>query len=163
MAEPEYTKGDGDIYGKGACILHTLRYLIGEEAFFRALRRMAYPTKKMEKLTDGKQTRLVTTDDFKTIAEEESGMKLDWFFEVYLRQPILPKLKVEQVENNQGRISLNLKWETPNDMPFEMPIEVKVGDRIEKVKVTNNFGWMLLLRGEEVTIDPNRQILKAQE
>jgi hypothetical protein len=59
-------------------------------------------------------------------------------------------------------MSLNLKWETPNDMPFEMPIEVKAGDRTEKINVTNNFGWMLLLRGEEVTVDPNGWILKAQ-
>ncbi|MEO7509350.1 MAG: M1 family metallopeptidase, partial [Pyrinomonadaceae bacterium] len=61
MAEPDYLKGDGDIYGKGACILHTLRHLIGEDAFFRALRRMAYPRKEMEKWTDGRQTRFATT------------------------------------------------------------------------------------------------------
>src|SRR5258708_14893079 len=78
MAEPDYLRSDGDIYGKGACILHTLRYLIGDAAFFRALHRMAYPTKEMEKLTDGRQTRFVNTDDFLTIAEQESGMKLYW-------------------------------------------------------------------------------------
>ncbi len=123
---------------------------------------MAYPTKQMEKITSGKQNRFVNTDDFKQIAEEESGMKLDWFFEVYLRQPFLPKLKVEQVENNEGRMSLNLKWETPNNMPFEMPIEIKAGDRTERIKVTNNFGWMLIQRGEEIVVDPNGWILKVQ-
>ncbi|HKX83723.1 MAG TPA: M1 family metallopeptidase, partial [Pyrinomonadaceae bacterium] len=92
MSEPDYLNSDGDIYGKGAYILHTLRYLIGDEAFFRSLRRMAYPTKAMEKLTDGRQERLVNTDDFLTIAEQESKMDLDWFFELYLRQPKLPTL-----------------------------------------------------------------------
>ncbi len=48
MAEPDYVKSDGDIYGKGAYFLHTLRYLIGDEAFFKALHHMAYPTKQME-------------------------------------------------------------------------------------------------------------------
>ena len=78
MAEPDYLKSDGDIYGKGAVVLHTLRYLIGDDAFFR-LRRMAYPTKEMESWTDGRQTRLVSTDDFLKIAEKDSGMELDWF------------------------------------------------------------------------------------
>ena len=94
MAEPDYLKSDGDIYGKGAVVLHTLRYLIGDDAFFRTLRRMAYPTKEMERLTDGRQERLVNTDDFLTIAETECKCELDWFFEMYLRQPKLPKLTV---------------------------------------------------------------------
>ena len=161
MAEPDYLRSDGDIYGKGAVILHTLRYLIGDDAFFRAVRRMAYPTKEMEKLTNGKQVRFVNTDDFKTIAEEESKMNLDWFFEVYLRQPLLPKLKVEEVENNQGAMSVNFKWETPNDLPFEMPIEVKIGNEIKRIKVTNNFGLMPMQKGQEFQIDPNGWILKA--
>jgi aminopeptidase N len=87
LLAPDYIKSNGDIYGKGAVTLHTLRYLIGDDAFFRALRRMAYPTKEMERWTDGRQTRLVNTDDFLAIAEEESKMELDWFFEMYLRQP----------------------------------------------------------------------------
>ena len=56
-----YLKSDGDIYGKGAYFLHTLRYLIGDEKFFKALHHMAYPTKLMETYTDGRQERLVTT------------------------------------------------------------------------------------------------------
>ncbi|MCV4691078.1 hypothetical protein OFC38_33540, partial [Escherichia coli] len=64
MAEPDYLRSDGDIYGKGAYILHTLRFLIGHDAFFRALRQMPYPTRDLEKATDGRQVRLVTTDDF---------------------------------------------------------------------------------------------------
>nr|MDQ3043205.1 M1 family metallopeptidase [Acidobacteriota bacterium] len=110
MVAPDYLKSDGDIYGKGAVVLHTLRYLIGDEAFFRALRRMAYPTKEREKFTDGRQTRLVTTDDFLQIAEEESKMDLDWFFEVYLRQPKLPRI----IANANGN-KMNLRWDAPDN------------------------------------------------
>jgi aminopeptidase N len=73
----------------------------------------------LEKLTDGRQERLVNTDDFLTIAEEESKMDLDWFFELYLRQPKLAKL-VSDVSGS----TMNLRWETPNDMRFPMPIDV---------------------------------------
>src|SRR5215208_1084651 len=109
MAEPDYLKSDGDIYGKGALILHSLRYLIGDDAFFRSLRRMAYPTKEMEKITDGRQERLVNTDDFLTIAEAESKMDLDWFFELYLRQPKLPKLVTEVIPSSTQKKTLVLK------------------------------------------------------
>jgi aminopeptidase N len=130
LRAPDYIQSDGDIYGKGAVVLHTLRYLIGDAAFFRALRRMAYPTKAMERITDGRQARFVNTDDFLTIAEEESKMNLDWFFELYLRQPKLPKLDVER---KNGK--LFLKWETPNNMPFPMPIDVEVNGKIQRVAV----------------------------
>lgn len=159
MAAPEYTKGDGDIYTKGAAILHTLRYLIGDEAFFRTLRRQAYPDKAMEKITTGKQNRFATTDDFKQIAEEESNMDLDWFFDVYLRQPELPTLMFEQVEGTGG-MSVNFTWKTPNNLPFPMPIEVEVEGKIKRVNVKDNFGWMPIQRGQDFAVDPNSWILK---
>ncbi|MGH9908236.1 MAG: M1 family metallopeptidase, partial [Pyrinomonadaceae bacterium] len=60
-AAPDYLTADQDIYDKGAVILHTLRYLIGDKAFFTALRRMAYPNSQMEKITNGRQVRFATT------------------------------------------------------------------------------------------------------
>ena len=156
MAEPDYVKSDGDIYDKGALVLNTLRYLIGDKAFFRALRRMAYPTKEMETYTDGRQERLVNTDDFLTIAEEESGMKLDWFFELYLRQPKLPRLVTETSGN-----TLNFRWETPNNMPFPMPIDVEVNGKIERVEMKGGKG-SLSFTGTRPVADPKGWILKAQ-
>ncbi len=158
---PEYTVSDGDIYGKGALILHTLRYLIGDEAFFRGLRRMAYPTKQMESIKDGKQNRFATTDDVKQIFEEESKMDLDWFFEVYLRQAELPKLEFEQVKGTGG-MSVNFSWKTTNNLPFPMPIEVKIGDETKRINVKENFGWMPIQNGQELTVDPNGWILKTE-
>jgi aminopeptidase N len=155
MAEPDYLKGDGDIYGKGAVILHTLRYLIGDAAFFKSLRRMAYPTKSMEKITNGKQNRFANTDDFKQIAEEESGMKLDWFFEVYLRQPFLPKLVTETVGDQT-----NLRWETPNNMPFEMPIDASIDGKTQRITMKNGKG-NVMTKGVNPQFDPNSWILKA--
>ena len=157
MAEPDYVKSDGDIYGKGAVILHTLRYLMGDEAFFRALRRMAYPTKEHEKWTDGRQTRLVTTDDFLTIAEEEYGKDLKWFFELYLRQPKLPKL-IAETNGNQ----LSLRWETPNNLPFPMPVEIEIGGKTQRVEMPNGTATVNFEGQNPPVIDPRGWILKAQ-
>ena len=163
LLAPDYIKSNGDIYGKGASVLHTLRYLIGDDAFFRALRRMAYPTKEMEKWTDGRQTRLVNTDDFLTIAEAESKMDLDWFFELYLRQPKLPKLVTEVVPaaDSATQKSLVLSWETPNDMPFPMPVDVVVNGKTQRVEIKNGR-VNVPFAGADPAVDPNGWVLKAQ-
>ncbi|MBC7898911.1 MAG: M1 family peptidase, partial [Saprospiraceae bacterium] len=166
MAEPDYLKSDGDIYGKGAVVLHTLRYLIGDAAFFRALRRMAYPTKAMEKITDGRQTRLVNTDDFLTIAEQESKMELDWFFEMYLRQPKLPELKTaigdyREEPNAASKKTMLLRWVTPNDMPFPMPVEVVVDGKTLRVELKGGKG-NVIFTGDAPIVDPKGWVLKAQ-
>ncbi len=156
LSAPDYKTSDGDIYGKGAYVLLTLRYLIGDEAFFKALRHMAYPTKLMETYTDGRQQRLVNTDDFLTIAEADSGMELDWFFELYLRQPKLPKL----VSETRGNV-LNLRWETPADMPFPMPVDVVIDGKSQRIAMPNGRG-SVTFSGTAPIVDPNGWVLKAQ-
>jgi aminopeptidase N len=153
---PAFVKSDNDIYTKGGLILNTLRFYMGDEAFFRSMRRMAYPTPAMEKITNGKQTRLVTTDDYLRIAEKESGEKLDWFFELYLRQPALPKL-VAETSGNQ----LTLRWETPNNLPFPMPVEVKIAGETKRVKMPNGTAKITLPADGNYTIDPNGWLLKT--
>lgn len=156
MSEPDYLNSDGDIYGKGAYFLHTLRYLIGDKAFFSALRHMAYPTKEMESYTDGRQERLVNTDDFLTIAEEDSGMKLDWLFEMYLRQPKLPKL-VTVLRKTQ----LFLRWETPNNLPFPMPVDVVIDGKTQRVEMKDGQETSIFA-GTVRDIDPKGWVLKVK-
>ena len=166
MDAPDYKNSDGDIYGKGALFLHTLRYLIGDKAFFNALHHMAYPTKEMETYTDGRQERLVTTDDFLTIAEQDSEMKLDWLFELYLRQPKLPKLVTSILELPREPKSKPLKvlqmaWDTPENMPFPMPVEVEINGKIERVEMPGGKAEVNFL-GATPIVDPKGWVLKAQ-
>lgn len=159
MSAPDYKNSDGDIYGKGAYILHTLRYLIGDDAFFKALRHMAYPTKEMEKLTDGRQERLVNTDDFLTIAEADSGKKLDWFFELYLRQPKLPKLKTALPQDCVKDCTMLLRWETPDNLPFPMPVDVVIDGKTQRVEMPDGKG-SVKYTGAPPVVDPNGWVLK---
>lgn len=155
MSGPDYLNSDGDIYNKGALILHTLRYLIGDEAFFKALRRMAYPDPKLESVKDGRQFRFATTDDFRRISEQASGMKLDWFFDVYLRQPQLPRLVTETKGN-----ALNLRWEAPAGLKFPMPVEVQVGGQTRRVEINQDGTTLPFAAGQTPVVDPKNRILK---
>ncbi len=153
---PDYTKSDGDIYRKGGWVLHTLRYLIGDQAFFEALRRMAYPDSALEQVTDGRQTRLATTDEFQRTAEAASGRDLGWFFDLYLRQPKLPVLKVKHRRNR-----LILKWKTPGRRPFPMPVEVTLGDTVLRLEMPKGRAKVQLPPGATPVVDPRNWILKV--
>jgi aminopeptidase N len=143
------------IYNKGAWTLHTLRYLLGDRIFFRVLRRMAYPDPAQEFSTDGSACRFVQTSDFIRICEEESGFKLDWFFDIYVRQAALPQLE-KTVEKN----ILFLKWKTPDQRPFPMPITVKSGKEWRRIEIPKQ-GISIPFEGKESpVVDPEGWVLK---
>ena len=103
----------------------------------------------MEKIEDGGQCRFATTDEFLDIAEKVSDKKLDWFWEVYFRQASLPLLKVEEKDN-----ALNLEWNTENNIPFPLPVEVKIGEEIKKVEMIDGKGSIKIPEGIKPVIDP---------
>jgi len=144
-----------DIYYKGSWILHTLRWLVGDEDFFLALRRMAYPDPALEALDDGSACRFVDTEEIRAIAERHTGRDLGWFFEVYLRQPRLPRL-IESVEGGW----LRLAWEAPDGLSFPMPVEVRVGEELRRVDVPAGGATVELEGTEDFAVDPFERILK---
>lgn len=153
-----YFDSGGDIYTKGAWVLHSLRWLLGDEDFFQVLRRMAYPDSIRERVSDGGQVRFATTDDFLEIAEEVSGEELNWFFEVYLRQPELPRL---QAERQEARVIL--RWDSPGDLPFPMPLEVEVEGRRERIPMTDGQGEVRAPANVPVTVDPDQWVLRENQ
>ncbi len=62
---------DNTLYEKGAWMIHELRYLMGDSAFFRGVRE--YLTRFSFKNAD--------THDFRKVMEEASGLSLEQFFE----------------------------------------------------------------------------------
>lgn len=146
------------IYTKGAWILHSLRYVMGDEDFFQALRRMAYPKPELEQVTDGSQTRFAGTEDFLNICETISGQELDWFFDLYLRQPALPVLH-SRIEGNEWQLS----WETPDDLPFPMPVSIQKDGKVEKVMIPKEGLKLKIKKGDQPELDPEGWILMEVE
>jgi aminopeptidase N len=142
------------VYFKGAWILHTLRYLIGEDKLKLLLRRMIYPDREMEQITDGGQVRFVSTSDFLYLAESISGQSLDWFFDVYLRQADLPIL-VSEVDKEQ----LKIYWEVPDNLFFPMPVDVNIGDKTQRLEIPAEGLAVKIEEGVEPKIDPENWLL----
>jgi aminopeptidase N len=150
----------GDIYFKGAWVLHTLRYLIGEESVREALRLMAYPTEEAAWATDGSQVRFASTADVVATFNAVSGRDLAWLFEAYLRQAELPRLLVE-IERGDGERTMQLQWQVPGDLPFPMPVPVQLGERTALVDMTDGVGTLQVPAGVEPVIDPENWVLRT--
>jgi aminopeptidase N len=72
------------VYNKGAAVLHMLRRMIGDDEFFRGLRRF-YRDSRFRK---------VGTDDLQAAMERESGKPLDRFFQQWIYGATIPRVKV---------------------------------------------------------------------
>lgn len=144
----------GDSYNKGMFLVHSLRYLIGKENIVRVLRLMAYPDKQMESATDGSQCRFATTDDFFEIVQDVCGKNYDWFKTVYFKHAEVPALEIREDENGTA-----LKWITKENLPFNMPLEIKTKDGIQTVHFTENTAKTDIKRDEILEFDPDHWIL----
>jgi Peptidase family M1 domain len=72
------------VYNKSAAVLHMLRRLVGDDAFFRGLRRF-YRSSRFRK---------VGTEDFRAAMEAETKQPLERFFARWIYGSTLPKLKL---------------------------------------------------------------------
>ncbi len=144
----------GDVYSKGAAILHTLRFLLKKEGMMRFLRKAAYPDSKLEKVVDGSHCRLVTTQDIENLAEQLYGKELDWFFDSYLLHADLPELIVKKKKKK-----LKLTWNVAGNTKFNMPVPIRFASTTKLVSMKSSRG-KIKVKNHEYHIDPENWILK---
>ncbi len=149
------TGPQGDIYAKGSLIMHSLRELIGDEAFFESIRRLVYGTP--DPRPGNFEPQFADTNDYLEIVNQVTGDDLGWFFDVYLYEAALPEL----VETRQGG-QLNLRWEAPGGKPFPMPVDVSIDGEVLTIEMTGGQGSIAVPEGAMVRTDPHSKILKRE-
>jgi hypothetical protein len=102
------------IYNKGAAVLHMLRGLLGDDAFFRGLRRFYV----------GARFTKVGTEDLRFAMEAESGRSLGRFFDRWIYGSTLPRLVLShRVETAGGGEEVVLRIEQGEEL-FDLPVTV---------------------------------------
>lgn len=144
-----------DIYYKGSLLLHTLRNLIGDEAFFAATRALVYG--RADPAPGNFEPRYANTRDFIELVNRQAGRDLGWLFDVYLYSAKLPELVV-----GRDAGGLSLQWITEGDKPFPMPLEVRVDGRDVQVPMTGGRGHLQLPAHALYTVDPHSRVLRTQ-
>jgi aminopeptidase N len=143
----------GDIYMKGAWVLHTLRNTIGDTAFWDVTRRIVYG--RPDPKPGNFKPRFASSNEFVQIVSQVTGKDYTWFFDVYLREAPLPEL----VETRDGN-RLTLSWKAPNGKPFPLPVEVQVDGRVQLVPMTGGTATIEVGNRAHVVVDPASRILK---
>jgi aminopeptidase N len=76
------------VYGKGAWVLHMMRFIVGDENFLKILKN--YIAEYKWSATD--------ISDFQRVAEETSNIELEWFFEQWIDSTALPDFWIDSAE-----------------------------------------------------------------
>jgi aminopeptidase N len=151
-------------YAKGAVVLHMLRGIVGDSTFYDILR--AY-TKDLTLAYN-----VATTEDFQRVAQDVSGLDLNYFFQEWIYGENYPKYSVIWSKNQLGgglwNLSLNVNQQVnTNPVFFTMPIQIKAqfanGDTL--LTVFNNsqnqqFSYTLSSEPLSISFDPGNWILK---
>jgi len=144
-------------YSRGASVMHTLRYHLGDELFFELFVRWAYPDSTDFDNTNGRQCRILSTDDMKEQAEEVTGIELDPFWDVFFREASYPDLNVVR-----GYDETTFTWDTENNVLLDVDIPIRVNGVDQIVEMTDGYGVAAILPDDILVIDPKKWILMAQ-
>ncbi|MHC4294746.1 MAG: M1 family metallopeptidase, partial [Planctomycetota bacterium] len=152
---------DSHTYPKGACILHQLRFILGDESFFRALSAFLHEH----------AFEPVDTYDFMKTVKEVTGQNMDWFFEQYIFSPGHPVFQVTSSwEASDGQIRLHVAQVQNRDhgvpiyrTPVRIGIVTRSGKRVETVWLQNERETFVFESQEEpllVRFDEGNWLLK---
>ena len=108
-------------YLKGACVLHQLRYVLGDTVFFDGLKQYTNDNINFKYKNS-------TIKDFFTKMEEVSGVELDWFMNEWIYKPNHPIYQNHLITSsvpNYGSYKSSLLINQVVYGFYKMPVEIK--------------------------------------
>jgi aminopeptidase N len=138
-------------YQKGAWVLHQLRGIIGDQAFFGGLRRY-YATYRDS---------TALSSDFARVMAEASGRDLDWYFRQALTQPGYPTLDLRWTHKGK-KLTINVTQTQPPEwgtyripglilLVDQTPVRLQIEGRQTRQVVEG-----IRRKPETIEVDPNR-------
>jgi aminopeptidase N len=136
---------NGDIYPKGAFMMHTLRYVLGDDLFFPTLKKLA---------TDPKYTydNFVVTDDVEKLFSAASGKDLKPLFDFCLRTTN----KLEIVIKETGFHEYNVRC---TNLPMPLDVDVLTNTGTQKITLSNK--GVQIISNFTPVVDSNGYYLKT--
>lgn len=152
---------DSHSYPKGGRVLHMLRHELGDEAFWRAIRRYV----------EVNQHRNVETADLRIAIEEATGRGMNWFFDQWLHKGGHPEFNVSwDYDSAAKQIQLTVKQTQKLDelTPlFRSTVEIEIVSpgqtnlrRVTVAKAEETFHFDSPQRPTRVVFDPKNWVLK---
>lgn len=152
----------GHAYQGAAARLHLLRFVLGDAAFFRGIKRYVGENAR----------RGVVTEDFRRSMESASGRDLSDFFEQWFAKPGFPEIQTSWRYDEERKlvlVSVNQVQDPAAGTPetFRIPIEIEVGGtegaRVQRVNLERRRELFQLPSSQKprwVRVDPHGWIPK---
>lgn len=107
-------------YQKGACNLHLLRYILGDDTFFRTISEFLHRH----------EFESVSSYDFMKCVKDVSGQNMDWFFEQYFFRPGHPVFNVSKTWDETKKeliITINQEQDKWENVPiYKIPVRIGI-------------------------------------
>ena len=153
---------DGVTYAKGSLVLHALRGVVGDDAWWRGIK--LYVARNKDKN--------VVTADFRAAMEEAAGKDLGWFFDQWVYHGGHPELAARwryEADDKTIRLKIEQTQTVDETTPlFRLPTTVEIGDDagVRSVAIvidakTQEFVIPAATRPKLVRIDPQGSIPKV--
>lgn len=150
---------DSHSYAKGGRVLHMLRRLVGDEAFFASLN--LYLTQNQYKTVEIHQLRLAF--------EEVTGLDLNWFFNQWFLNKGFPKLEIQtqyQSDKKQALIQIKQTQHVSEAPLYRLPlfVDVYVAGKVERhfIEITQKSQQFILpctAKPDLVSFDAEKSLL----
>ena len=154
---------DGVTYAKGACVLHVLRGLLGDDSWWKGIQRYVATH----------QLQVVETDDFRKAMEAASGKDLKWFFDQWLYKGGHPELKVRwryEAEDKTVRVAIQQTQHLDDQTPlFRLPTTLAITEDVGRTRIvpividgaSHEFVIPSASRPKMVQVDPDAWLIKV--
>jgi aminopeptidase N len=134
-------EGSGDMYPKGANMLHTLRKIVGNDSTWRAL---------LRGLNREFYHQTVTTGQIETYMASFLDLELASFFNQYLRDERIPVFEYTLHEH-----MLKFRWNNCID-DFDMPLKISIDGKEQMIHPGTQWHSVVLeTPGENLVVDPD--------
>ncbi|MFA6126880.1 MAG: M1 family metallopeptidase [Bacteroidales bacterium] len=140
------SEGSGDMYAKGANMLHTLRQLVDNDEKFRSI---------LRGLSAKYYHQTVTTQQVEGYLSEATGMDLKLFFDQYLRNTRIPEFEFLVA----GKM-LKYRWNNCVE-GFNMPLKININDQEKWMNPSADWKEMEVPENAKIVADPNFYILSV--
>ena len=142
---------------KGAAVMNMLRYVMGDDKFFRALKEYAHNFSWKSALTD----------DFRKIASDVSGQDLGYFFIQWIESSGAPEFKLDYTIYRTQK-GFRVMGKIAQDLDtFRMPVVLKIETegnpeekKVDVVGTSSEFSVDTFGKPKNVVIDPSEQVLR---
>ena len=142
---------------KGAAVMNMLRYVMGDDKFFRALKQYAQNFSWKSALTD----------DFRKIASDVSGQDLGYYFIQWIESSGAPEFKLDYTIYRTQK-GFRVMGKIAQDLDtFRMPVVLKIETegnpeekKVDVVGTSSEFSVDTFGKPKNVVIDPAEQVLR---